>query len=109
MLHCPCHFSKFNPGDGARVADGPAPRPLPALPLALVVLLTAAAAPPSVEKAVGLYRKYDIARTSDYDPDPIFPWIGDNIEKPGVLLAPGRVRLAPWHPSTLWPCSTPTR
>jgi hypothetical protein len=58
-----------------------------ALPLALLVLLTAAAAPSSVEKAVGLYRKYDIARTSDYDPDPIFPWIGDNIQKPGVLLA----------------------
>ena len=44
-----------------------------ALPLAIVVLLTAAAAPPSVEKAVGLYRKYDIARTSDYDPTPSFP------------------------------------
>jgi hypothetical protein len=58
-----------------------------ALPLALVVLLTAAAASPSVEKAVGLYRKYDIARTSDYDPDPIFPWIEENIHKPGVLLA----------------------
>jgi len=58
-----------------------------ALPLALVVLLTAAAAPPSVEKAVGLYREYDIARTSDYDPDPIFPWIGGHIHKPGVLLA----------------------
>ena len=36
VLHCPCHFSKFNPSDGARVVDGPAPRPLPALPLALV-------------------------------------------------------------------------
>jgi rieske iron-sulfur protein len=36
LLHCPCHYSKFNPGDGARVVDGPAPRPLPALPLALV-------------------------------------------------------------------------
>ena len=35
MLHCPCHFSKFNPSDGARVVDGPAPRPLPALPLAI--------------------------------------------------------------------------
>ncbi len=58
-----------------------------ALPLALVFLLTAAAAPSSVHKAVGLYRKYDIARTSDYDPDPIFPWMGQNIEKPGVLLA----------------------
>jgi hypothetical protein len=58
-----------------------------ALPLALVVLLTAAAAPPSLQKAVGLYRKYDVARTSDYDPDPIFPWMGQNIEKSGVLLA----------------------
>jgi hypothetical protein len=58
-----------------------------ALPLALVALLTAAAAPPSVEKAVGLYRKFDVARTSDYDPDPIYPWIRGNIQDPGVLLA----------------------
>jgi hypothetical protein len=58
-----------------------------ALPLALVILLMAAAAPPSVEKAVGLYRKYDIARTPDYDPDPIYPWIEKNLHKPGVLLA----------------------
>jgi Rieske Fe-S protein len=35
MLYCPCHFSKFDPRDGAKVSDGPAPRPLPALPLAL--------------------------------------------------------------------------
>jgi Rieske Fe-S protein len=33
LLYCPCHFSKFDPRDGARVLDGPAPRPLPALPL----------------------------------------------------------------------------
>jgi rieske iron-sulfur protein len=33
MLSCPCHYSKFDPKDGARVADGPAPRALPALPL----------------------------------------------------------------------------
>ena len=57
------------------------------LPLALVVLLTAAAAPPSVEKAVGLYRKFDVARTSNYDPDPIYPWIRDNMKEPGTLLA----------------------
>jgi hypothetical protein len=57
------------------------------LPLALVAILTAAAAPPSVEKAVGLYRNFDVARTSDYDPDPIYPWIRDNIKDPGVLLA----------------------
>jgi rieske iron-sulfur protein len=33
LLYCPCHFSKFDPRDGAKVLDGPAPRPLPALPL----------------------------------------------------------------------------
>jgi hypothetical protein len=57
------------------------------LPLALVALLTAAAAPPSVQKVVGLYRNFDVARTSDYDPDPIYPWIRDNIRDSGVLLA----------------------
>jgi rieske iron-sulfur protein len=35
MLSCPCHFSKFDPRDGAKVVDGPAPRVLPALPLTL--------------------------------------------------------------------------
>lgn len=35
-LFCSCHESKFDPRDGARVVDGPAPRPLPALPLTLV-------------------------------------------------------------------------
>lgn len=33
LLYCPCHASKFDPKDGARVVDGPAPRVLPALPL----------------------------------------------------------------------------
>jgi Rieske Fe-S protein len=32
-LFCSCHESKFDPRDAARVVDGPAPRPLPALPL----------------------------------------------------------------------------
>ena len=36
VLHCACHSSKFDPADGARVVDGPAPRSLPALPLKLV-------------------------------------------------------------------------
>ncbi len=35
MLSCPCHFSKFDPRDDAKVVDGPAPRVLPALPLKL--------------------------------------------------------------------------
>jgi len=34
QLYCPCHYSKFDPKDAARVVDGPAPRALPALPLA---------------------------------------------------------------------------
>ena len=58
-----------------------------ALPLALVVLLTAAAAPPSVEKAVGLYRKFEVARTTNYDPDPIYTWFRGHVQDPGVLLA----------------------
>jgi Rieske Fe-S protein len=33
LLSCPCHFSKYDPKNGASVIDGPAPRPLPALPL----------------------------------------------------------------------------
>ena len=57
------------------------------LPLALVALLTAAAVPPSVEKAVGLYRKFDVARTTNYDPDPIYPWIRGHVKDRGVLLA----------------------
>ena len=35
MLSCPCHFTKFDPKDGGRVKDGPAPRALPQLPLAV--------------------------------------------------------------------------
>jgi Rieske Fe-S protein len=32
-LFCSCHASRFDPTDGARVVDGPAPRRLAALPL----------------------------------------------------------------------------
>jgi Rieske Fe-S protein len=35
-LYCDCHQSKFNPLDQAAVLDGPAPRPLPALPLRVI-------------------------------------------------------------------------
>lgn len=33
LLSCSCHSSSFDPKDGAKVVDGPAPRVLPALPL----------------------------------------------------------------------------
>jgi rieske iron-sulfur protein len=36
LLFCPCHLSKFDPREGARVVEGPAPRTLPALPLMIV-------------------------------------------------------------------------
>lgn len=36
QLSCACHSSIFDPRDGAKVVDGPAPRMLPALPLAVV-------------------------------------------------------------------------
>ena len=36
LISCPCHDSVFDPKDGGRVVDGPAPRVLPALPLKVV-------------------------------------------------------------------------
>jgi len=32
---CPCHYAKFNPKGGASVVGGPAPRPLPQLPITI--------------------------------------------------------------------------
>lgn len=45
QLYCECHQSKFDPRDGAKVTDGPAPRPLPALPLRIDGGRLVAAAP----------------------------------------------------------------
>ncbi len=36
ILECSCHYSHFDPREGATVVDGPAPRALPALPLKVV-------------------------------------------------------------------------
>ena len=32
-IQCPCHGSIYNPAEGAKVVSGPAPRPLPSLPV----------------------------------------------------------------------------
>ena len=36
IMECACHYSHFNPREGAAVMDGPAPRALAALPLKIV-------------------------------------------------------------------------
>jgi len=36
LLECPCHYSTYNPKEGAKVVNGPSPRRLPALPLKIV-------------------------------------------------------------------------
>jgi Rieske Fe-S protein len=36
ILECSCHYSHYNPREAAAIVDGPATRPLPALPLRLV-------------------------------------------------------------------------
>ena len=33
LLECPCHYSMYDPKEGAKVVGGPSPRRLPALPL----------------------------------------------------------------------------
>ena len=35
VLQCPCHQSRYDPRQGCKVLGGPAPRPLPTLPLRL--------------------------------------------------------------------------
>jgi Rieske Fe-S protein len=36
LLECSCHYSHYDPRAAAAVIDGPAPRPLAALPLKIV-------------------------------------------------------------------------
>lgn len=36
LLECPCHYSFYDPKEGAKVVSGPSPRRLPALPLNFV-------------------------------------------------------------------------
>jgi rieske iron-sulfur protein len=43
VLLCPCHGSEYDPARAAAVVAGPAPQPLPSLPLAVVGGLVAVA------------------------------------------------------------------
>ena len=36
LLECPCHYSTYDPRQGAKIVSGPSPRRLPALPLKIV-------------------------------------------------------------------------
>ncbi|MGH7153034.1 MAG: ubiquinol-cytochrome c reductase iron-sulfur subunit [Acetobacteraceae bacterium] len=45
VLQCPCHQSEYDPRKGAQVMGGPAPRPLPALPVKLVADVLVVSAP----------------------------------------------------------------
>jgi len=36
LLECPCHYSMYDPKQGAKVVSGPSPRRLPSLPLKIV-------------------------------------------------------------------------
>jgi Rieske Fe-S protein len=45
LLECSCHYSHYNPRQGAAIIDGPAPRPLPALPLMIYESKLAVAKP----------------------------------------------------------------
>lgn len=45
VAQCPCHQSRYDLRDGARVVGGPAPRPLPALPLRVADGLIQVSAP----------------------------------------------------------------
>jgi len=45
QLFCSCHESTFDPRDGGKVIDGPAPRALPALPLTVIGRVLAVAKP----------------------------------------------------------------
>lgn len=45
ILSCPCHDSLFDPKEGGKVVDGPAPRVLPALPLKVADGVLVVAAP----------------------------------------------------------------
>jgi hypothetical protein len=62
------------------------------LPLAVVAALVAMAAPLTAAQALDAYRDrgddLEEEPSTGYHPDPIYPWMRDNIREPSVLLAP---------------------
>jgi len=70
------------------VSAGVGHRTARVLPLALLAGVTLAAAPPAAMEGLDLYQRFEVARTASYHPDQIYPWLRDELEEPGVLLAP---------------------
>jgi hypothetical protein len=64
------------------------------LPLVVVAVLVAMAAPLTAARALDAYRDREEEMSTSshpstsYHPDPIYPWMRDNIKEPSVLLAP---------------------
>jgi hypothetical protein len=58
------------------------------LPLALVVTLMAVAAPVAVAGIEKVHHAAEPRRGATFRFDPVFRWMGDNIEEPSVVLAP---------------------
>jgi hypothetical protein len=62
------------------------------LPLAFVAVLVAMAAPLTAAQVLDAYRdrgdQSEEEPSTGYHPDPVYPWMRDNVKEPSVLLAP---------------------
>jgi hypothetical protein len=72
---------------GFHTTEGPG-RGTQFLPLTLLCILMVVTAPASVARAKDIYRAADIPLNAPSRFDPIFRWMGDNIQEKSVVLAP---------------------